>query len=69
MAIGAIFGLLSVIAGALAVHSLRSVLEAGALDSAGDIFFLTWDEAKRAAADPAEWVRTAAGSGREEFAR
>ena len=47
----------------------RKLVEAGALDSAGDIFFLTWDEAKRAAADPAEWVRTAAGSGREEFAR
>ena len=35
MAVGAIFGLLSVVAGALAVHSLRGVLEAGALDTFG----------------------------------
>ena len=33
MAAGAIFGLLSVVAGALAVHSLRGVLEAGALNT------------------------------------
>ena len=33
MAVGAIFGLLSVVAGALAVHSLRGVLETGALDT------------------------------------
>ena len=35
IAVGAIFGLLSVVAGALAVHSLRGVLEAGALDTFG----------------------------------
>ena len=33
MAVGASFGLLSVVAGALAVHSLRGVLEAGALNT------------------------------------
>ena len=33
MAVGAIFGLLSVVAGALAVHSLRGVLDAGALNT------------------------------------
>ena len=33
IAVGAIFGLLSVVAGALAVHSLRGVLEAGALNT------------------------------------
>ena len=33
LAAGAIFGLLSVVSGALAVHSLRGVLEAGALDT------------------------------------
>ncbi|MCI0780237.1 MAG: DUF423 domain-containing protein [Chloroflexi bacterium] len=35
IAVGAFFGLLSVVAGALAVHSLRGVLEAGALDTFG----------------------------------
>ena len=35
IAVGAIFGLLSVVAGALAVHSLRGVLESGALDTFG----------------------------------
>ena len=33
MAVGAVFGLLSVVAGALAVHSLRGVLEAGPLST------------------------------------
>ena len=33
MAVGAIFGLLSVVAGALAVHSLRAVLDSGALNT------------------------------------
>ncbi len=35
MAVGAIFGLLSVVAGALAVHSLRGVLDPGSLDIFG----------------------------------
>ncbi len=47
----------------------RKLVEAGALDSADDIFFLTVDEAKRAATDPGEWVRTTASGGRDDFAR
>ena len=33
MAVGASFGLLSVVAGALAIHSLRGVLDAGSLNT------------------------------------
>jgi phosphohistidine swiveling domain-containing protein len=45
----------------------RKLVAAGALDSPDDIFYLTWDEAHRAAEDPGDWTRTAAREGRSNF--
>ncbi|HMO96358.1 MAG TPA: hypothetical protein PKD27_09555, partial [Tepidiformaceae bacterium] len=47
----------------------RKLASAGALDRPGDVFYLTWDDAARAANEPGEWVRAAAAHGLSEFER
>jgi pyruvate,water dikinase len=46
----------------------RKLVAAGTLDHPGDIFYLTWEEAQRAAEDPGAWARSAAAEARASFA-
>ena len=47
----------------------RKLVAAGALDRADDIFYLTFEEAVRAAGDPGDWVRATAQKGAADFGR
>ena len=45
----------------------RKLVAARTLDSADDIFYLTWEEAQRAADNPGDWARTTATEARAAF--
>lgn len=46
----------------------RKLVEAGALHHPDDVFFLLWEDAKRAASAPGPWAADLADKGREEYA-
>lgn len=47
----------------------RKLVEAGALDEPGDVFYLTWEDALRAAQEPGQWTAEKARKGRADYAR
>jgi pyruvate,water dikinase len=47
----------------------RKLAAAGVLDDPADVFYLTWEEAKRSGQEPDGWVREAATKGKADFAR